>query len=87
MKSLREKYTEMKRLYKLQATEIKMLRAERIAALRKWENDSNDMLAMNDELIKKLKNRISDLENKLKLEIKKNDNTKKENYPEVASFE
>ncbi|XP_029042642.1 protein Spindly-like [Osmia bicornis bicornis] len=86
MNTMREKYSEMKRLYKLQATEIKMLRAERIAALRKWENDAGDMSAMNDELIKKLKNRISDLENKLKLEIK-NNNTKKENYPDVASFE
>nr|XP_034175441.1 protein Spindly [Osmia lignaria] len=86
MNTMREKYIEMKRLYKLQATEIKMLRAERIAALRKWENDADDMSAMNDELIKKLKNRISDLENKLKLEIK-NNNMKKENYSDVASFE
>ncbi|XP_012134667.2 spindle apparatus coiled-coil protein 1 spindly [Megachile rotundata] len=87
MNALREKYTEIKRVCKSQATEIKMLRAERAAAYRKWENDADQVSAVNDELIQKYKNRISDLESKLKLEIKKNDDTKKEDSGDVVSLQ
>ncbi|XP_006570533.1 protein Spindly [Apis mellifera] len=73
MNVLREKYMELKRVYKSQTAELKMLKAERVATFRKWENDTNHISTENEELIQKYKNRISDLESKLKCEIKKND--------------
>lgn len=73
MNVLREKYIELKRIYKSQTAELKMLKAERVATFRKWENDTNHISTENEELIQKYKNRISDLESKLKCEIKKND--------------
>ncbi|OAD55098.1 hypothetical protein WN48_05572 [Eufriesea mexicana] len=76
MNLLREKYTEIKRICKTQITEIKMLRAERVATLTKLENDTDHTLAENEDLIQKYKSRISDLETKLKSEIKKNDDSK-----------
>ncbi|KZC05431.1 Nuclear pore complex protein Nup98-Nup96 [Dufourea novaeangliae] len=85
MNTLRDKYTEVKRICKAQVAEIKTLRTERIAVLSKWENDTDHALAENNELIQKYKNRISDLERKLKSEIKKNDETKQLNFKD-ASF-
>ncbi|XP_053981412.1 protein Spindly [Hylaeus volcanicus] len=79
MNTLHKKYTEVKRLCKAQAAEIKVLRTERISALRKWENDMDHTLTENDELIRKYKNRISDLESKLKSVIKKNDDAEQSN--------
>lgn len=79
MNLLREKYTEIKRICKLQMTEIKMLRAERVATLTKLENDRDHTLAENVDLIQRYKSRISDLETKLKSEIKKNDDSKQLN--------
>ncbi|CAK9828817.1 hypothetical protein ANTRET_LOCUS6270 [Anthophora retusa] len=76
MNVLRDKYAEIKRVCKSQMAEMKMLRAERAATLRKWENDVDHTLMENEQLIQKYKNRISDLENKLKSEIKKNDDSK-----------
>lgn len=73
MNVLREKYTELKRIYKSQTAELKMLKAERVATFRKWENDTNYISTENEELFQKYKNRISDLESRLKCEIKKND--------------
>ncbi|KAF3421560.1 hypothetical protein E2986_02243 [Frieseomelitta varia] len=72
MNALREKYAELKRTCKLQIAEIKSLRTQRAAILRKLENDAHYTLTENMELVQKYKNRISDLENKLKSEIKRN---------------
>lgn len=72
MNALREKYVELKRTCKSQITEIKSLRTERAAILGKLENDAHCTLTENEELIQKYKNRISNLENKLKSEIKRN---------------
>ncbi|KOX79244.1 hypothetical protein WN51_09045 [Melipona quadrifasciata] len=72
MNALREKYVELKRTCKSQITEIKSLRTERAAILGKLENDAHYTLTENEELIQKYKSRISNLENKLKSEIKRN---------------
>lgn len=71
MNILHHKYTEVKRTCTLQLTEIKMLRRERIAMLRKWENDAGNTVVETDDLVQKYKNRVSDLERKLKSEINK----------------
>nr|XP_031835441.1 protein Spindly isoform X1 [Nomia melanderi] len=71
MNTLHHKYTEVKRTCTLQLAEIKMLRRERIAMLRKWENDAGNAVVETDDLIQKYKNRVSDLERKLKSEINK----------------
>lgn len=87
MNALREKYAELKRTCKSQITEIKSLRTERVAILGKLENDARYTLTNteNDELIQKYKSRISDLENKLKSEIKRNSDSKESNCSD-ASF-
>ncbi|KAK1124573.1 hypothetical protein K0M31_020475 [Melipona bicolor] len=72
MNALREKYVELKHTCKSQITEIKSLRTERAAILGKLENDAHYTLTENEELIQKYKSRISNLENKLKSEIKRN---------------
>lgn len=71
MNTLREKYTEAKRTCKAQMAEIKMLKTERATTFTEWKNYTDHTLAMNDDLAQKYKHRISDLENKLKCEIKK----------------
>lgn len=87
MNALREKYAELKRTCKSQITEIKSLRTQRAAILRKLENDAQYTLTENEELIKKYKSRVSDLENKLKSEMKRNSefDTKQSNCSD-ASF-
>ncbi|XP_017878463.1 protein Spindly [Ceratina calcarata] len=75
MSKLRDQYRVVKRICKSQIIEIKKLRAERTATLRQWEADFNNTLE-NEELIQKYKNRISDLESKLKTEIDKNTDSK-----------
>ncbi|CAD1469762.1 unnamed protein product, partial [Heterotrigona itama] len=85
MNALREKYAELKRTCKSQITEIKSLRTDRAATLRKLENDAHCTLTENEELIQKYKSRISDLENKLKCEIRRNSDSKQSNLGD-ASF-
>ena len=72
MNALREKYAELKRTCKSQIAEIKSLRTQRAAILGKLENDAHYTPTENEELVQKYKSRISDLENKLKSEIKRN---------------
>ncbi|XP_071872740.1 spindle apparatus coiled-coil protein 1 spindly isoform X2 [Bombus fervidus] len=84
MNVLREKYMELKRICKSQIMEIKKLRTERVATLRKLDNDADHTFTENEELIKKYKSRISDLENKLKIEIKKNSNSKQLNCSDTS---
>ncbi|XP_033315644.1 spindle apparatus coiled-coil protein 1 spindly isoform X2 [Bombus vancouverensis nearcticus] len=84
MNVLREKYMELKRICKSQIMEIKKLRTERVATLRKLDNDADHTFIENEELIKKYKSRISDLENKLKIEIKKNSNSKQLNCSDTS---
>lgn len=86
MNVLHEKYVEIKRAYKSQIAKIKVLKAEHVATLRKWENDAGHTLSENEELMQKYKSRISDLENKLKTEIKKNDDDSKQLNSTDASF-
>lgn len=84
MNVLREKYMELKRICKSQIMEIKKLRTERVATLRKLDNDADHTFTENEELVKKYKSRISDLENKLKIEIKKNSNSKQLNCNDTS---
>lgn len=78
MKKLREQYVIMKRMCKSQIAEIKKLSKERIAMFRELETINS---VENDELIKKYKDRIFDLERKLKAEINKKSESK---LPESA---
>ena len=73
MKMLSTKYNEAKQALDSRSSEIKLLRAEKIAISRKWETDIVDTLQENADLLVKYKSRIFDLENKLKVEMKKND--------------
>ena len=70
---LSTKYNEAKQALDSRSSEIKLLRAEKIAISRKWETDIVDTLQENADLLVKYKSRIFDLENKLKVEMKKND--------------
>ena len=88
MNTLREKYAEAKRTCKAQMAEIKILRAKRVETLGQWKNDADRTTwSENDQLIQKYKDRISDLEGKLKSEIKKNNDTKQPNNCADPSFE
>ncbi|XP_076633169.1 spindle apparatus coiled-coil protein 1 spindly [Colletes latitarsis] len=85
MKTLHEKYIQIKRMCMSQVAEIKVLRTKQVSAFRKWETDTDHILTEKDELIEKYKNRVLDLESKLKFEIKKNDDAKHLNCND-ASF-
>ena len=88
MNALREKYAEAKRACKAQMAEIKVLRSKRVETLGKWKNDADrTRWSENEQLIQKYKDRISDLESKLKCEIKKNTDTKQLNNCTDPSFE
>lgn len=73
MKVLSNKYNEAKQALNMKMTEVKLLRAEKVTMARKWETDAIDTLQENTDLLNKYKSRIFDLENKLKAEMKKND--------------
>lgn len=73
MNMLSNKYNEAKQALNMKMTEVKLLRAEKVTMARKWETDAIDTLQENTDLLNKYKSRIFDLENKLKAEIKKND--------------
>lgn len=77
MKTLSNKYNEAKRALNTKMTEVKLLRAEKIAMTRKWEFDAIDTLQENADLLNNYKSRIFDLENKLKAEMKRNDQVEK----------
>ncbi|XP_076669735.1 spindle apparatus coiled-coil protein 1 spindly [Andrena cerasifolii] len=88
MNTLREKYAEAKRTCKAQMAEIKILRAKRVETLGQWKNDAGrTRWSENDQLIQKYKDRISDLEGKLKSEMKKTSDTKELNNCAHPSFE
>ena len=88
MNTLREKYAEAKRTCKAQMAEIKVLRSKRVETLGQWKSDAERArLSENEQLIQKYKDRISDLEGKLKSEIKKNNDTKQLNNCADPSFE
>lgn len=63
--TLKKKYDEMKQAYKGKLEEIKFLKMEKSAILKKWDECVNIFSEDNDELIIKYKNRIRELENKL----------------------
>lgn len=73
MNMLSNKYNEAKQALNMKMTEVKLLRAEKVTMARKWETDAIDTLQENVDLLNKYKSRIFDLENKLKAEMKKND--------------
>ena len=78
MNMMRTRYLEMKRSYFSKENEIKVLKTERAALIRKWEDASIDAVEQETKLIDAYKNRIADLENKLKEEQKKHKQTKLE---------
>lgn len=88
MNTLREKYAEAIRTCKAQKAQIKILRAKRVETIGEWKNyEDRRIWSENDQLIQKYKDRISDLEGKLKSEIKKNNDTKQLNNCADPSFE
>nr|XP_033342387.1 protein Spindly-like [Megalopta genalis] len=72
MNVLNRKYAEVKRKCAEQMAEIKMLQSKQVTMLSKWENNTGNASAEMDELLQKYKSRVSDLERKLKSEMKKN---------------
>lgn len=72
MKVLTNKYNEAKRALNTKMAEVKLLRAEKSAMAQKWEIDVIDTLQENADLLNEYKKRTFELENKLKLEMKKN---------------
>ncbi|EFN79579.1 hypothetical protein EAI_01278 [Harpegnathos saltator] len=72
MNVLQDKYNEAKRTLNKKINEIRTLKMEKAAMVRKWETDTIDALQENADLIDKYKSRIFELENKLKAEMKKN---------------
>lgn len=73
MKVLTSKYSEAKRLLNVKTAEIMLLRAEKSAMAKKWENDVIDTLQENADLLDMYRKRIFDLETKLKIQMKNND--------------
>lgn len=71
MNSMRASYHEMKRSYLAKENEIKVLKTERAALIRKWEDSSVEAVEQETALVDAYKNRIADLEKKLKEEQKK----------------
>lgn len=71
MKVLLNKYNETKQALNTTMAEVKLLRTERMS--RKWETDLIDTLQGKEDLLNKYKSRIFDLEKKLKIEMKKNE--------------
>lgn len=71
MKVLTNKYNEAKRALNTKISEVKLLRTEKSLMARKWEVDMIDTLQENAHLLEQYKKRIFELENKLKVEIKK----------------
>lgn len=72
MKALQNKYIEAKQILNTKMNEIKILRAEKAAMVRKWETDAVDTLQENTDLLDKYKSKLFELENKLKTEMKRN---------------
>ncbi|XP_072765403.1 uncharacterized protein Spindly [Anoplolepis gracilipes] len=72
MKELQTKYKEAKQALNTKMKEIKLLMAEKHVLIRKWETDVIDTQQENADLLNKYKSRIFDLENKLKIEIERN---------------
>lgn len=79
MKALQCKYTEMKRKLNVKTIEIDLLRAEKATLIRKWDINVFDALQEDAHLLDKYKSRITDLENKLKIE--RNSNKQVEEIP------
>lgn len=72
MKVLQEKYNEVKIALNKKTSEIKILKTEKASIIRKWETDTIDTLQENANLLHEYKTRIFELENKLKIEMKRN---------------
>ncbi|XP_036142659.1 protein Spindly [Monomorium pharaonis] len=73
MKVMTNKYNETKRALNVKIAELNTLRAEKFKVTKKWEADMNDTLQEKEDLLNKYKSRIFDLEKKLKVEMKKNE--------------
>lgn len=71
LKALQSKNIDIKRALNTKINEVKLLRAEKNAMIRKWETDAIDTLQEKSDLLNNYKSRIVDLENKLKAERKK----------------
>lgn len=85
MKMLTNKYNDAKRALNTKMAEVKLLRAEKTAMAQKWEIDVIDTLQENADLLNEYKKRTFELENKLRVEIKKN-NQMEEIQPTEDSF-
>lgn len=72
MKMLTNKYNNAKRALNTKMAEVKLLRAEKTAMAQKWEIDVIDTLQENADLLNEYKKRTFELENKLRVEMKKN---------------
>lgn len=73
LKILQNKYQEAKHEISSKSVEIKVLKAENNAMLKKWESSEIDTLQEKANLLEMYKSRVFDLETKLKAEIRKND--------------
>ena len=71
MNTMRASYHEMKRSYLFKENEIKVLKTERAALIRKWEDSSIEAVEQESILIDAYKSRIANLEQKVKEEQKK----------------
>ncbi|XP_033218628.1 protein Spindly [Belonocnema kinseyi] len=71
MNSMRASYHEMKRSFLSKENEIKVLKTERAALIRKWEDSAVEAVEQETALVDAYKSRIADLEKKLKEEQKK----------------
>lgn len=77
MKELQTKHKETKRALNTKMKENQLLTAEKVVLIRKWETDVIDTQQENADLLDKYKSRIFDLENKLKIEVERNNQVEK----------
>ncbi|KAL6439517.1 hypothetical protein ACFW04_003966 [Cataglyphis niger] len=77
MKELQIKHKETKRALNTKMKENHLLTAEKVVLIRKWETDVIDTQQESADLLDKYKSRIFDLENKLKIEIERNNQVEK----------
>lgn len=71
LKALQCKNIDLKQALNTKANEVKLLRAEKNAMIRKWETDAIDTLQEKSDLLNNYKSRVLDLEKTLKAERKR----------------
>ncbi|XP_015119456.1 protein Spindly [Diachasma alloeum] len=86
MLTIRKGYNEAKRVVSIKDAEIRSLKAEKSALIRKWEDDKVDSHYRDTKLMDKYKERISELEQKLQNQKDKTNELENQMRPTDHNF-